>query len=695
MVFRWTGAATSISASLFSMGAATPIQRSNGTVQRQNLAVPPSLSFATTQTGSQSSDSPQTVTLRNIGNAPLTFPVPATGVNPSVSANFTLDASTTCPQVLSSGSAGNLAAGASCALAVDFIPQTSGQIAGSVVLADNSLNASNAIQSIGLTGTGAAPTPLTPYIQVNGGGWQPISTVTVNPGDTVNLGEQVLSGGSYSWSGPSGFVNPATRIASATPLNSASNVFTLTYTNTSGATSTVTFTITVNGTPLTPYIQVNGGGWRQLSTVTVNPGDTVNLGEQVLSGGSYSWSGPSGFVNPATRVASAAPLNSASSVFTLTYTNTSGVNSTQTFTINVNGTPLTPYIQVNGGGWRPISTVTVNPGDTVNLGEQVLSGGSYSWSGPSGFVNPATRIASAAPLNSASNVFTLTYTNTSGVSSTQTFTINVNGTPLTPYIQVNGGGWQQRSTLTVNPGDTVNLGEQVLSGGSYSWSGPSGFSNPATRIASATPLNSATNVFTLTYTNTSGATSTVTFTINVNGTPLTPYIQVNGGGWQQRSTLTVNPGDTVNLGEQVLSGGSYSWSGPPGFSNPATRIASAAPLNAASNVFTLTYTNTSGVTSTATFTINVGGTPLTPYIRLNGGAWQQTSSLAVNLGDTVDMGPQNLSGGNFSWSSPGGFSSTSRAIYGVPLTTGTNSFTLTYTNTFGATSSQTFIVTIN
>ena len=337
----------------------------------------------------------------------------------------------------------------------------------------------------------------------------------------------------------------------------------------------------------------------------MNPGDTVNLGEQVLSGGSYSWSRPSGFSNPATRVASAAPLNSASNVFTLTYTNTSGATSTQTFTINVNGTPLTPYIQVNSGGWQPLSTVTVNPGDTVNLGEQVLSGGSYSWSGPSGFVNPATRVASAAPLNSASNVFTLTYTNTSGASSTQTFTINVNGTPLTPYIQVNGGGWQQRSTLTVNPGDTVNLGEQVLSGGSYSWSGPSGFSNPATRVASAAPLNSASNVFTLTYTNTSGVTSTLTFTINVNGTPLTPYIQVNGGGWQQRSTLTVNPGDTVNLGEQVLSGGSYSWSGPSGFVNPATRIASAAPLTSGANVFTLTYTNTSGVNSTQTFTITV------------------------------------------------------------------------------------------
>ena len=89
LAWRWTGAATSMS----------PIAVTHA-VKELNLATPPSLSFATTNVGSQSSDSPQTVTLRNIGNVPShdPFPVPGTGENPSVSANFTLDASTTCPK---------------------------------------------------------------------------------------------------------------------------------------------------------------------------------------------------------------------------------------------------------------------------------------------------------------------------------------------------------------------------------------------------------------------------------------------------------------------------------------------------------------------------------------------------------------------------------------------------------------------
>ena len=218
--------------------------RGNSLVKKLNLTTPPSLSFATTNMGSQSSDSPKAVTVANIGNAALTFPVPGTGENPSVSANFTLDVSTTCPEVLSSGSAGTLAGGATCALAVDFIPQTTGSISGSVVLTDNNLNASpSTTQSIGLSGAGA--TPIVPYIQVNGGAWQQLSTVTVNPGDTVNLSEQVLSGGSYSWTGPNGFSSTA-RAVDNVPVTSGTNVFTLTYTNTYGGVSTQAFTINVN-----------------------------------------------------------------------------------------------------------------------------------------------------------------------------------------------------------------------------------------------------------------------------------------------------------------------------------------------------------------------------------------------------------------------------------------------------------------
>jgi sugar lactone lactonase YvrE len=129
-------------------------------VTKADYVDPPSLNFAGTSAGVQSSDSPQTVTVFNNGNADLAFPVPVSGDNPALSsANFALDVLTTCPQVNASSSAdGTLAGGASCDYAVDFTPVKGGSDSGSLTLADNSLNAGPmATQTIPLTGITIGP----------------------------------------------------------------------------------------------------------------------------------------------------------------------------------------------------------------------------------------------------------------------------------------------------------------------------------------------------------------------------------------------------------------------------------------------------------------------------------------------------------------------------------------------------------
>ncbi len=149
-----------------------------GSVAELDVADPPSLSFAQIILGEESSDSSQTVTLKNIGNAALSLPVPSTGQNPSISDNFTLDSTTTCPEVGSSSSPGTLAANASCTLVVDFLPQMPGTIAGSLVLTDNSLSAHYATQTIGLSGSAVQAIPTTVSLRT-----------TANP---VEVGGQVL-----------------------------------------------------------------------------------------------------------------------------------------------------------------------------------------------------------------------------------------------------------------------------------------------------------------------------------------------------------------------------------------------------------------------------------------------------------------------------------------------------------------------
>ena len=49
----------------------------------------------------------------------------------------------------------------------------------------------------------------------------------------------------------------------------------------------------------------------------------------------------------------------------------------------------------------------------------------------------------------------------------------------------------------------------------------------------------------------------------------------------------------------------------------------------------------------------------------------------ANYGDVVNPGPQPVSGGSWSWTGPGGFTSTTRQINGVPLSVGTNTYVAT------------------
>jgi len=132
----------------------------NGAVFKEDFSDPPTLTFDPTDKGTISSDSPQTVTLWNDGNAVLTLPMPSSGNNPSVSANFSLNTTeaSACPLETSTSTAeGTVVPGGNCLLSISFAPAASGQITGSLTLTDNEQNASApsyARQSIALNGIG-------------------------------------------------------------------------------------------------------------------------------------------------------------------------------------------------------------------------------------------------------------------------------------------------------------------------------------------------------------------------------------------------------------------------------------------------------------------------------------------------------------------------------------------------------------
>jgi hypothetical protein len=105
-----------------------------GQIYKFDYADAPRLNFLPTAPGHTSSDSPQTVTIANAGNENLIFSQPQQGTNPSISKQFALGSSSTCPSLTTSSAVPpTLVPEGSCTELVSFVPTGTGAIPGSLV----------------------------------------------------------------------------------------------------------------------------------------------------------------------------------------------------------------------------------------------------------------------------------------------------------------------------------------------------------------------------------------------------------------------------------------------------------------------------------------------------------------------------------------------------------------------------------
>ena len=152
------------------------------------------LTFPDTLIGStsQSNSVPSYVGLENIGTSDWTISVPGSGTNPFVPEYFAWDSSSTCPQATAGETASTLAPGATCDVAIDFAPTTTGLLSDNAILTGN---APNGAQFISLSGMGILPTPvITPDVDgwtvANGTPWSQQLTAT----------DEAYPSATYTWS---------------------------------------------------------------------------------------------------------------------------------------------------------------------------------------------------------------------------------------------------------------------------------------------------------------------------------------------------------------------------------------------------------------------------------------------------------------------------------------------------------------
>jgi len=128
----------------------------NGGLLRLDYADAPMLSFKNTNVGSTSSDSPMQVQVANIGTqelsmtdvvSPTDFPEGRVSEPADRAHNAALEKR-------GCDVPGVVAMGDSCTLPIDFSPQSAGLLTENVTLTDNAMNVNNAMQRIGVQGTG-------------------------------------------------------------------------------------------------------------------------------------------------------------------------------------------------------------------------------------------------------------------------------------------------------------------------------------------------------------------------------------------------------------------------------------------------------------------------------------------------------------------------------------------------------------
>ena len=606
-----------------------------------DFSVAPGLSFANTLVGGTSTDSPQAVTVQNIGNADLAFSVPSVGNNPSIADGFSLTSggAANCPLVSSTGSAQTLPAGAACTLPVSFTPDAAGADSGSLSLTDNSLNASSTpgnTQSISLSGQGL-PDPTTTAASA--------ATATFSASaQSVTLSAAVTS--------TSGTVNAGTvtftLLQGSTPVGSPVTSATVT----SGA-ATVSYTLPAATSAGTYTIQAvfNAGGAFDTSS---DSSQTLTIGQVTPT---VTWATPTGITYGVALTS--AQLNATPSVpGTVVYTPAAGaVLGAGTQTLSATFTPADPTDYASVTQTVSLSVVqaslTITATDASVAYNQPIPTFTFS---PSGFVNgDGSGVLTGAPTESTTatqgsvpNTYPITISQgtLAAVNYTFTFqpgtlTVTTAGAAATPSISPAGGIYHAAQPVTLGdttPGATI----YYTTNGQTPTTGSAQYSTAITVSASETiqAIAVATGY-------TQSAVGSAAFTVATASSTVTVTPASASVTDAETDAVTVTlagiTGQPTPTGQVVLSSGSYSdteslVSGVASFTIPAGALVSGANTLTAAYTGDAVYGLSAGTATVTIAPIEIAGavptTPVTPGVAATGSV---TVSAGSSYSGTINL----------------------------------------------------------
>jgi len=477
--------------------------KGNVAVYRFDFADPPALSFATTQAGATSTDSPQTVTVSNLGNLTLEFSAVSFPPDFPEAKGVTDDCTATT----------SMAGNASCTLTIDFSPTGAGIQSNSAALSEkvsvttNTLNTKATVQQVTVSGTETstkasstvkvtgAPNPavfgntatFTATVAAAAGGTSapmPTGTVTFNSQNAL-LGTATLSGGiakvttdnlelgmdsiTATYSGDSNYNGSTSAIYTETVDALLTPVVTLSASPNPGLVgSAVKLIATVtsgSGSPAPTGSVAFLSGATQLGMATLAKG-VATLSTSKLTVGKHSivttYSGDTNYTTSTSEALSETIDKVTPTVKLTSSLNPASVGKEVTFKATVTGGALTPTGTVAFySGTKSLGTATLSKG-VASFSTSKLAAGKYSFTAKySGDANDqaAESKALTETIDKQTPVVKLTSSANPGTAGKAiTFTATVTGSDGTPT-----------GTVVFKSGTAI-LGTVALSGGKAAYS---------------------------------------------------------------------------------------------------------------------------------------------------------------------------------------------------------------------------------
>ncbi len=441
-------------------------------------------------------------------------------------------------------------------------------------------------------------------------------TITcANPIQTTTVTSNPSSGVTYAWSGP-GIVGANN---TAVVSGSLAGVYNLTVTNTSNnCNTTVSYNLSANNTPITPNAVASNTVNCNVTTATL-----VTAPTPTAAAFNYSWS-----VGPTTSSITVNPTVNTSYVVTVTNPSNGCVG---TQTINVVANTIAP----TAVSISPSTVLLACPAQTAFITGSATGAVSYSWVAPAGgsILSGATT-ATAQVTSSSVGTFSLIATGANGCSASAA-TATVSPNTNAPTFSLSNAN-PSITCLTASPNVTVALTSTVAIQG-YTWSPTAGIvgTNSTAAVSFSAP-----GIYTVVIEATNGCLSTGT--VSVGNATTAPTI-VAGTATAQNISCTntiVSIAPTFTPSANLT----YTWSGPGIVGSPNN-----ANVQVNQNgSYSLTVTNTLTGCSTTSLTVPVVGTNVPPSLNVS-------SSSSIGIGcqpntSTVSLTASSAGSVTYSWS---------------------------------------------